>query len=166
MEDIKVFKSKGYIYFTNRKVSREVHLTEAQVRELRGRVDHNVQRIVPRMNHAVGFVEWPPLNAGMFFLMADLMAGGYKAPLAALIAVRVMDAHLASPEVEQWAIVTTENGNVSTMPFGSIDFRTGFISGGRLAFALVVDLRLYSERVERALAAADAERERVLSHAN
>jgi len=159
-----VFNQKSVL--TTRKVSKLVHLTDAQVGELRGRPDPNIQRVVPRMNNAVGWLEWPPLNVGMFCLVADLMAGGYKAPLAAQIAVRVMDAHLASPEVEQWAIVTTENGNVSTMPFATIDLHPGFISGGRLAFALVVDLRLYSERVERALAAADAERERVLSYAN
>lgn len=160
-----MFEQKGRWGLIHRQLLRGVHLTDPQVRDLRNRPNPDLQRIVPGMNHATGFVEWPPLKAGMFFFLTDLMRQGYKAPLAARIAARVMDAHLASPGIEQWAIVTTENGNVSTLPLASIDLTSGFISGSRLAFALVVDLRLYSERVERALADADADREKALSDA-
>jgi hypothetical protein len=53
-------------------------------------------------------------------------------------------------------VIVTENGNVSTLDFKTVDLSTGFISGSRLAFALVVDVRLYAERVNRALSAVHA----------
>lgn len=127
--------------------------------------DPDLQRLIGRVNPRSGITEWSPLRAGMFFFMADLLKQGVKAPLAAKWAARIMDAHLASPEVERWSIVVTENGNTSSLPFDSIDLSTGYISGSRLAFALVVDLRMYDERVERVFARVDAERQRVLSDA-
>lgn len=160
-----LFEQKNRWGLIHKQLLRNIHLTDAQVRDLRSRDNPYVKRIVPRMNRAIGFVEWPSLNAGMFLLMTDMMAGGCKAPLAAQIAVRVMEAHLAAPEVEQWAIVKTENGNVSTLAFDTINLSTGFISGSRLAFALVVDLTLYSDRVARLFAEVEAERQRVLSDA-
>lgn len=160
-----MFETKSHLYLTTRKISQQSGLPDSRAREFRNSDDVNLQRIVGRYNPASGIVEWPPLKAGMFFLAADLMKQGYKAPLAAKLVVRVMDAHLASPEVEQWAIIVTQNGNVSTLAFDSVQLNTGYISGSRIAFALVVDLRLYSERVERALAAVDAEREKALRDA-
>lgn len=161
-----MFKSGRYRYLTTRKVAQQSGLPDSKAREFRNSGDKNLERIVGRYNPASGIVEWPPEKAGMFFFAADMMKQGYKAPLAAKLAVRVLEAHLASPTVEQWAVIVTENGNVSTLDFKSVDLATtGFISGSRLAFALIVDLRFYSERVEAVFAAIDAERAKAVSDA-
>lgn len=94
------------------------------------------------------------LQFGMLCLVSDLVVSGVKAPLAAKIARRVMDAHLAHPEVEQFAIVATANGNVSTLAYDEAGLSTGMVSGARLNFALVVDLKNYADRVAAAIAAA------------
>lgn len=91
-------------------------------------------------------------QAVVLCVIADFMAVDVKAPLAAKIARRVMDAHRDDPTVDQWAILLTDNGNVSTLPYSQSDLRTGYISGSRLRFAVVVDLRTYRERVDEAIA--------------
>lgn len=93
-----------------------------------------------------------PLQAALFAIMADFFAAGIKAALAAKIARRIMEAHRRQPHVEQWAIIATANGNVSTLPFDQVELRTGFVSGSRLSFALAVDLKNYAERVAAAIA--------------
>jgi hypothetical protein len=160
-----VFKKRPYQFATTRRVAREAGLPDHFSRYVRRFDDPDLQRIVGRLNPASGITEWSPLNAGMFFLLADLLKQGVKAPLAAKWSARVMDAHEAAPDIAQWAIVVTENGNTSTLAFDSIDLSSGYISGSRLAFALIVDLRLYDERVERLFAQAEAERDRVLNDA-
>lgn len=92
------------------------------------------------------------LQAALFALMADFIVAGVKAPLAARIARRVMEAHLAESTVEQWVIVVTANGNVSTLEYDQTDLRAGMVSGARLNFALVVDLATYAARVAAAIA--------------
>src|SRR5690606_28456183 len=93
-----------------------------------------------------------PMRAALACLMADFIRFDMKAPLAAKIARRVMEAHQAHPDVEQWSVVLTDNGNVSTLPHDQAELRTGFISGARLNFALVVDLKNYADRVAAAIA--------------
>lgn len=93
-----------------------------------------------------------PLRAAMICLMADLIAVDVKAPLAAKVARRIMEAHQRQPEVEQWSIVITANRNVSVLPYAQTDLRTGFISGSRLRFAVAIDLRNYAEQVAAVIA--------------
>lgn len=95
-----------------------------------------------------------PLQAALAALMSDFMLAGLKAPLAARIARRIMEGHRQRPEVDQWAIVVTANGNVSTLPYDETELRSGFISGARLAFAVAIDLQNYGERVAAAIQAA------------
>ena len=93
-----------------------------------------------------------PLQAASFALMADLVACEYKTPQAAKMVRRVMEAHLRQPSVEQWGIIFTANGNVSTLPFTEAGLSAGYISGSRLKFALIVDLKNYADRVTAAIA--------------
>ena len=124
-----------------------------QMTHIRSLDDENMDAILPPKSEFSGVARlFNPLQVGMLCFVADLISAGYKAPLAAKIARRVMEAHQGQPEVEQWAIVHTDNGNVSSLPYDQTELRTGFISGSRLAFALVVDLRLYAERVSAAIA--------------
>jgi hypothetical protein len=95
-----------------------------------------------------------PLQAALFAIMADFNAVDVKAPLCARIARRLMDAHRSQPSVEQWAIVVTMNGNVSTLPYDQAGLSTGMVSGSRLAFAVTVDLKNYADRVAEVIAAA------------
>ena len=94
-----------------------------------------------------------PLQAALFALMADLNRVDVKAPLCARIARRIMEAHAQHPEIEQWAVVMTQNGNVSTLPHDASSLGAGSVSGSRLAFALVIDLKNYIDRVAAAIAA-------------
>lgn len=115
--------------------------------------DANMAAVLPGKPSTTGKPRlFTPLKAALMAIMADFINVGVKAPLAAKIARRIMDAHLAQPASEQWSIVVTQNGNVSTMPYDQTELRTGFISGSRLAFALCVDLRTYADRVNAAVA--------------
>lgn len=87
-------------------------------------------------------------------IVSDFVRAGVKAPLAARIARRVIEAHVVQPEVPQWAIIVTDNGVVSTLPYNQGDLRAGFISGAWFNFAVVVDLRTYADRVTGAIASA------------
>ncbi|MBW4330047.1 hypothetical protein KY084_04060 [Stakelama sp. CBK3Z-3] len=134
-------------------VAAEARLSDNQVTDIYHRTDEHTLAILPEKPEHTGKPRlFSGLQFGMFCLLADLMGSGVKGPLAARIARRVMDAHHRDASVEQWSIVVLENGNVSTLPYNSTELRSGFISGARLAFALVIDLRLYAERVERAIA--------------
>lgn len=89
---------------------------------------------------------------GMACLLGDLVAAGFKVPLAAQMARRVLEAHLLEPDVEQFAIVHTANGNVSTLPYSRALMETGFVSGSRFTFGIVIDLKNYADRVAEAIA--------------
>ena len=93
-----------------------------------------------------------PFQAGLFALMTHLVAAEFKTPLAAKIAHWVKDAHEREPTVEHWAVIYTDQGNVSTLPYTEAGLATGYLSGSRLRFALVIDLKNYSDLVERAIA--------------
>lgn len=92
------------------------------------------------------------VQCGLLAIITDFVGAGVKLPLAAKIARRIMDAHLAQPTIEQFVIVATDNGNVSTLVYNQADLLTGFISGARLNFALVIDLANYAARVTAAVA--------------
>lgn len=115
--------------------------------------DENMAAILPGKPSSTGKPRlFNPLQIALAALMADFIHSGVKASLAAKIARRVMDAHLAHPAVEQWAIIVTSNYNVSTLPYAEVDLRKGIVSGSRLAFAVCVDLRNYADRVSAAIA--------------
>jgi len=134
-------------------VSREARMTDNQTIDIYHRTDEATLAILPSKPEQTGKPRlFNGLQFGMFCLLADLMQSEVKGPLAAKIARRVMEAHQRDAAVEQWVITVLDNGNVSTLPYNASDLATGYISGGRLAFALVIDLRLYAERVERAIA--------------
>lgn len=95
-----------------------------------------------------------PLQAAIFAAMAAMVAADFKTPLAAKMARQVMEAHLRQPEVEQWAVVHTANGNVSCLAYDQTELRTGFISGSRLTFAIVIDLKTFADQVAEVVATA------------
>lgn len=141
------------VLFKTRDVTQAVRLSENQMIDLCHRTDEATVAILPPKPEQTGKSRlFTALQFGMVCLLADLMASEVKGPLAAKIARRVMEAHQRDPAVEQWVITVLDNGNVSTLPYDATELHTGYISGGRLAFALVIDLRLYAERVERAIA--------------
>lgn len=92
------------------------------------------------------------LQAAIFGCASTMVDAGFKTPLAAKMARRVMEAHLREPEVPQWALVHTANGNVATLPYNQTELRTGFISGSRFTFGIVIDLQTFFDRVDEAIA--------------
>lgn len=136
-------------------VKKAARITDNQMIHFRqaAETDENLAAILPAKPETSGKPRlFDPLQAALVCVMADFMAVDMKAPLAAKIARRVMDAHSDNPTVDQWAILLTDNGNVSTLPYSQSELRTGYISGSRLRFAVVVDLRTYRERVEEVIA--------------
>ena len=113
--------------------------------------NEDVQAVLPPKPEVNGQPRYfTGLQCGLLALVTDFVGAGVKLPLAAKIARRVMDAHLFQPDVEQFVIVATDNGYVSTLPYNQADLLTGFISGARLNFALVIDLANYAARVKAA----------------
>lgn len=143
------------VYLPTGIVKRASGLTDNQMIHFRqlAATDANMAFVLPGKPELTGKPRlFDPLRTAMACLMADLVSVDVKAPLAAKIARRVMEAHQRQPEVEQWAIVVTANGNVSVLPYNQTDLRTGFISGSRLRFAVAIDLRNYADQVRRAIA--------------
>lgn len=123
------------------------HLRQAQER------DDNVAFIMPPKPSVNGQSRrFSRLQAATFACMGTMVDAGFKVPLAAMMARRVMEAHLREPEVAQWAVVHTANGNVATLPYNQTELRTGFISGSRLTFGIVIDLQTFFDRVDEAIA--------------
>jgi hypothetical protein len=136
-------------------VKEAANMTDNQMIHLRqlAESDQNVAAVLPGKPETTGKPRlFDPLRAALACIMADFIRADVKAPLAAKIARRIMEGHQQHPAVEQWAIVVTMNGNVSTLPYGQADLSRGAISGSRLAFALMVDLKNYAERVAAAIA--------------
>jgi len=146
--------------FPNVKVSSRIAAEGARVAAMQltdyyHRTEDDFVAILPPKPEVSGQARFfTALQFGMLCLVGDLVGAGIKAPLAARIARRVMERHSAAPEIEQWAIVATANGNVSTLRYDQAELRTGFVSGARLNFALVVDLKTYADRVATAIAEA------------
>lgn len=120
-----------------------------------GDTDENMAAILPGKPEVTGKARlFSPMRAVLVCIAADFVAVDVKAPLAAKIARKIMEAHQREPGVQQWAIIVTANGNVSTLPYQQTDLQTGFISGSRLRFAVVVDLQNYADQVATAIASA------------
>lgn len=113
--------------------------------------DENLAAILPGKSDTGKARMFDQVQFACVCLLADLVAAEFKTPLAAKIARKVMDAHLLHPKVEQWAVVHTANGNISTLPYDQTELRTGFISGSRFTFAIVVGLKTYADRVTAAI---------------
>lgn len=60
----------------------------------------------------------------------------------------------AHPDADQLSIVRLENGATSILPTATLDLSTGFVAGGNVATALMIDVRGLRERVARAIDAA------------
>lgn len=115
--------------------------------------DENLAAILPGKPSENGKPrKFTALQAVIFAAMSALVAADFKTPLAAKIARRVMEAHQRQPEVEQWAVVHTKNANISTLPYDQTELRTGYISGSRFTFALVVDLKTFTDEVDEVIA--------------
>ena len=139
----------------SRTVKDEARMTDNQMTHFfqLSEADENLAAILPGKSDTGKARMFGPLEFMLACLLADLVAADFKTPLAARIVRRVKDAHMAEPKVEQWSVVHTANGNVSTLPYGQAELQTGFISGSRLSFALLIDLKTYADRVERAIEA-------------
>lgn len=88
--------------------------------------------------------------AALLFYM-DQRAAGFTVKLAGQAATRLHSGISAHPDADQLTILTLENGNKSILPADTIDLASGFISGGYLASALLVDVRNLKMRVQRAI---------------
>ncbi|BDI60754.1 hypothetical protein [Qipengyuania nanhaisediminis] len=142
-------------YLPSAIVAKEARLSDNQMTHFRqlAETDENMAAVLPGKPEVTGKARlFDPTQAALACIMADFIALDVKAPLAARIARRIMEARERQPQVEQWSVIVTENVNVSTLPFGQTELRTGFISGSRLRFAVVIDWRNYADRIERAIA--------------
>lgn len=94
-------------------------------------------------------------------LYADLRNAQHSYPvkLAGLIASRIRTAMRANPRSNQLITVTLANGFGFTLPADNVDLSSGFNTGGFVSTALLVDVRNYRERVERAIEAYEPEAE-------
>ena len=90
---------------------------------------------------------------------ADLIRAGYPVKLAGLIISRIRTGMRAYPDADQLVTVTLQNGFSFTMPAGDLDLSSGFSTGGFMTTALLVDVRNYRERVQRAIDAYEPEGE-------
>ena len=134
-------------------VAAEIGFTDNQMTDLYNRDLKTLEAILPPKPDKMGKARYyNRAQFGMACLLSDLVAAEFKVPLAAKIAQFVLAAHEREPDVEQFAVVHTANGNISTLPYSRALLETGFVSGARLKFGIVIDLKNYADRVTVAIA--------------
>lgn len=134
-------------------VAEDIGFTANQMTDLYNRDLKTLEAILPPKPDKMGKARYyNRAQFGMACLLSDLVAAEFKVPLAAKIAQFVLAAHEREPEVEQFAVVHTANGKISTLPYSRALLETGFVSGARLKFGIVIDLKNYADRVTVAIA--------------
>ncbi|GGE21918.1 hypothetical protein GCM10011529_30670 [Polymorphobacter glacialis] len=91
------------------------------------------------------------LTAAQFYL--DQRTAGFTVKMAGQAATRLYNGLCDYPDADQLTVVQIENGSASIMPADKIDLASGFVSGGYLATALLIDVRNLRTRVQRAIEA-------------
>lgn len=92
--------------------------------------------------------------AALFYL--DSRRDGLTRELAGRLASKLWSGMEEYPGADQLTIVKLENGSTSILSTASLDLSTGFVSGGNVATALLIEVRGLRERVARAIDAAAA----------
>lgn len=93
-----------------------------------------------------------PLQFACICLYSDLLQFGIKGPLAAKIANRVRESAEEYPKAEQFALTVLMNTSISVLPVEAVELSTGQHQGIAIAFAIVIDLKNYAARVNKAIA--------------
>lgn len=99
---------------------------------------------------------WDLNDAAAAQFYVDAINAGHPVRLAGIAATKLREALRAHPAESQLTIVTLDNGSTATHPTATLDLNDGYISGGFLRSALIIDVRNLRARIERAIAA-DAE---------
>lgn len=86
-------------------------------------------------------------------LYLDQRAAGLTREHAGRLATHIWTGMVAHPDADQLTLVVIENGSASVHSTASLDLGSGYICGGYLATALVVDVRNLRARVQRAVEA-------------
>ena len=102
---------------------------------------------VPEAVASLRYWNTDDLAAELFFM--DQRADGHSVKMAGTIATRLRRAMSDVPNADQLTLVTLENGNRFGLPTATLDFSTGWNSGGAIREALIVDTRNLRARVQR-----------------
>ncbi|WP_294275078.1 hypothetical protein [uncultured Sphingomonas sp.] len=76
---------------------------------------------------------------------------GHKREMAGRLATQLHRAMQDHPTADQFTVVTLANGSTSIHPTADLDLSTGFVSGGCVETALMIEVRGLREKVARAI---------------
>lgn len=96
---------------------------------------------------------WDHARLAALVSYMDQRSSGLTVKLAGQAATRLHQGMCAYPDADQLTVVTLENGSKSILPADKVDLSTGYLGGGYLAHALVIDVRNLRARVQRAIEA-------------
>jgi hypothetical protein len=98
-----------------------------------------------------GFRYWDAddLTAGQFYI--DGRKAGLTVKLSGIAASRLRRGMRNHPTADQLTVVTLENGSTSILPTATLDLSSGFVSGGYVATATMIDVRNLRARIQRAI---------------
>lgn len=98
-----------------------------------------------------GFRLWDldDMAAGLDFI--DGRKAGQTVKLAGIAASRLRRGMLDHPTADQLTVLTLENGYTSIHPTASLDLSTGYVGGGYVATATMIDVRNLRARIQRAI---------------
>lgn len=101
-------------------------------------------------------MRWCPERVAVAAFYLDQRKAGSTREVAGRAATRLWEGMQAHPSADQLTSVTLENGSTRIHPTADLDLSTGFISGGKVATATMIEVRGLRERVAAAIEAAAA----------
>ena len=107
-------------------------------------------------NGARGFIppayeHWTLDGAAAALFYLDQRKAGQTVKVAGALATRLHGGMLDHPSADQLTALTLENGSTSIMPTSGLDLASGYVGGGYVATATMIDARNLRARLQSAI---------------
>lgn len=94
---------------------------------------------------------WTLDQAAVALFYLDARKAGQTVKVAGAAATRLWRGMLDHPSSDQLTTLTLENGSTSIMPTNGLDLASGYVGGGFVATATMIDVRNLRARLQRAI---------------
>lgn len=94
---------------------------------------------------------WTFDQAAVALFYLDARKAGQTVKVAGALATRLHGGMLDHPSADQLTALTLENGSTSIMPTNGLDLASGYVGGGYVATATMIDVRNLRARLRRAI---------------
>jgi hypothetical protein len=106
-------------------------------------------QFVPGTQDGFRFWDMDDLAVGQYYIFER--RGGKTVKLAGQSATRLRCGMRDHPTADQLTVLTLENGSTSIHPTAALDLASGYVGGGFVATATLIDVRNLRARLQRAI---------------